>query len=682
MRRAARRVGRASILRGMNDDVGLEARLLNFVELFEYKVSDLMSGRDPIGGRRSTRELRAYLTDAPLVGHLLRRFREMDQKYRALDLSAGQPPAQEGGASRPGFEVSLSFPISAAPVLANLDFGLLDTLPALGGTAGGSPAELADLLAAGVGSTAGAALDSEGAALDALAISAWRTAFEDDLLDQNSRLRAEPSHPTLRLVSAVLINLEQYAQAPTFATDVNLAKFSVIASVPAVDDPLANFANPQVVESLLLDLASKIIDFKRIFPALSIAATEALPYLRRFTLAVADAPHAGEVAAKGGPSLREVEGALDSARQENLPPEAKRHLIESLSGQVERVKAQLRGRQESLISERRMLKAAAENLFGWLSDHIPERLGGRGPQIVALTQAIQAARDDRRLESLQPDATRVAVRLVRPGGTRLGNIELEWREGPDGWLLEIGGAEYRLADSLRVPFGGHEIRVFRAESYALFISRDREGTGLWGALGLARCTAALLQPGERYQNMRLVHAATTWLRDRRLDPLAFGPAGADRLDSASEDALANFARVRAERFLERLRRNPTPGLTLQALTTAARILAEPGALTPAAKLARLFEATLRPESRAPVAGLDVKRENDVVVVAYRGEPVTVRVLGRAFTLRADHSGRVFALFPGGGAREVAPVLPQPVPGGFVLMAREGLRIAVGFTPEL
>ncbi|HEX2863782.1 MAG TPA: hypothetical protein VHN99_04385 [Deinococcales bacterium] len=669
----------------MDVDAGLEARLLNLVELFEYKVNDLQAGRDPIGGRRSVRELRGFLAAAPLIGHLLRRFRTADRRYRDLDANAPEPvaaPVMAAPAAAPaveGFEFNLNFP--AAPVLAGLNLNALDAIPALGGLMDPSPDELARQLAAGAAVTT-APQDAEALALDALAVAGWRTTFEDDLLEQNARLRAEPSHPTLRLVSAVLTNREQYAQAPSFPTDVNLAKFSVIARVPAVDDPLANFANPQVVESVLLELASRIVDFKKAFPTLALPPTEALPYLRRFTLAVADTPNAGEEAPQSGPSLREVEGALESARQENLPVEAKRRMVESLSRQVEAIKNRQRERQAALQNERRLLKGAAKGLFAWLSDHVPERLGGRGPSIEPVNGAIGAAVEARRVDTLPPDATRVAARLARSGSTRLGSIDLAWHEGPDGWLLEVGGAEYALRDGLRVPYGGHEVRAFRADGYALFISRDREGTGLWGAYGLARCAAALLQPDERFLNMRLVHAATTWLRDRRVDPAAFGPGSADRLESASEDALVNFARVRAERLLERLRRNVTPGLTVQALTTAARVLGEPNALTPATKLARLFEATLNPESRAPAEGLDVRRENDVVVVAYRGEPVTVKVLGRAFTLRADSAGRVFALFPGGGAHEVSPVLPQQVPGGFVLIAREGLRIAVGFTPEL
>ena len=56
--------------------------LNHLVELYEYKVMDVLSKREPRGGKTSVRELRELLTNSGLNGTLLRRFRESDRKLR------------------------------------------------------------------------------------------------------------------------------------------------------------------------------------------------------------------------------------------------------------------------------------------------------------------------------------------------------------------------------------------------------------------------------------------------------------------------------------------------------------------------------------------------------------------------------------------------------------------------
>lgn len=54
------------------------------VELYEYKVADLLEGRGPRGGRRSMGALRDDLLTAPLDAGLRRRLMEADRRYRAF----------------------------------------------------------------------------------------------------------------------------------------------------------------------------------------------------------------------------------------------------------------------------------------------------------------------------------------------------------------------------------------------------------------------------------------------------------------------------------------------------------------------------------------------------------------------------------------------------------------------
>ncbi|WP_189092390.1 hypothetical protein [Deinococcus ruber] len=53
------------------------------VELYEYKVRDLLDGKSPRGGKRSLGNLRDLLMTAPLDGQLMRRFRQTDRLWKA-----------------------------------------------------------------------------------------------------------------------------------------------------------------------------------------------------------------------------------------------------------------------------------------------------------------------------------------------------------------------------------------------------------------------------------------------------------------------------------------------------------------------------------------------------------------------------------------------------------------------
>jgi hypothetical protein len=57
---------------------------ISLVELYEYKVADIMAEREPRGGKRSLRDLRSSLMGAPLSGQVLKRFRVADRALREL----------------------------------------------------------------------------------------------------------------------------------------------------------------------------------------------------------------------------------------------------------------------------------------------------------------------------------------------------------------------------------------------------------------------------------------------------------------------------------------------------------------------------------------------------------------------------------------------------------------------
>jgi hypothetical protein len=626
----------------------------HIVELYEYKVDDTLQARTPKGGTRSLRELRDLLASAPLAGSTLRRFRMADRALR------GKPEVMPEKTEL----------LSEEPKPTNnLEMGL-------------APDE-ADLISMSMSGfetvdVNEAALDEEGLILRALADASWRAEFSEELLGQSMRLRNESGRSTSRAVFAMMQNLEQYAESSDFGNDLNLAKFRVISRVPMVDDPLASFSSPEVIENMLGDFVKKLLEMGREHPNLHLPTSETLAYLRRFALAVAEDHRAGEQLVVSGPGTKEIQSAMDEVRKENLSADAKQDMLNKLSMQLNAVTNREREYQTVLQDERRALKAALEAFFVWLSERVPARWGGRAKDTGIPSKVLGAQVPSRFLESATPDATEVAVRLVRPGYAVLDGLPVQWQTAPEGWVLEVAGAEYPLQDGLRVPAEDREVLVFVSNGYALIRSRRREGGGLWKLLALTRCVAALLESEDDYLALRLARAAVGYLRDRRVDAVQHSPESAERYRSAPEQTLTSFARTGAEKLLERFERSTETGFVERCFEAAAEALNEHGVDELAERLIELFQDVLDPAEVEPTDGLEVRSEQDVLLIAYRGEPVTVRVMGRAFTVRTDNLGKVYAIQAGAGGQSLEDVLPQRIPGGFALLAREGLRIAIGF----
>jgi hypothetical protein len=625
----------------------------HIVELYEYKVDDTLQARTPKGGTRSLRELRDLLATAPLAGATLRRFRLADRALRGKPEIVPEKAdvlSEETSEETPAME--LNFAASDSELAAMSGFETVDVNEA--------------------------ALDEEGVTLRALADAAWRAEFVEELLGQSMRFRNEAGRNTTRGLFAMMQNLEQYAESPDFGHDLNLAKFRVISKVPVIDDPLASFSSPEVIENMLGDFIKKLLEMGREHPNLHLPTTETLAYLRRFALAVAEDHRAGEQVVIAGPTAKEIQSAMDEVRKENLSAEAKQEMLNRLSQQLNTVTSREREYQAVLQDERRALKAALEAFFVWLSERLPARWGGRAKDMPIPSKVLGAQVPSRILESATADATEVAVRLLRPGFAVLDGLPIQWQTAPEGWVLEVAEAEYPLQDGLRVPAEDREVLVFVSNGYALFRSRRREGGGLWKLLALTRCVAALLEPEEDYQALRLARAAVGYLRDRRVDATQHSPESAERYRSAPEQTLTSFARTGAEKLLERFERSTEAGFIERCFEAAAEALNEHGIDELAERLIVLFQDVLEPQEVEPSDGLEVRSASDVLLIAYRGEPVTVRVMGRAFTVRTDNLGKVYAIQAGAGGQSLEDVLPQRIPGGFALLAREGLRIAIGY----
>ena len=629
------------------------------VELYEYKVADLIAGREPLGGKQSVKILRDSISKLTLSSQQLRRYRETDRKLR--EKSAASPKTLVQTVTGEKLDVNLglnldldsssvvmpNLPVTNHAAMANIEFG-----------------------------------DEESQVLRTLSQAAWRTDFREELQSQNKRFRLEPSRSSLRLIYATLHNLEQYSEYPGFTTDLNLAKFKVISAVPNSDDPLISLGNSEVVNELLEGLANHVSDFGKLYPKINMPSGEVLGYLRRFAVAVANDSTAGEPPPVVSPSPREIQNALEEVRRENLNADAKRNMLERLQKQLEHALNQERTLVGRFETDRRALQESVDVIFGYLLEHVPERLGGRAKDRHPLQRALNAQNETLRLEQTIPNSTEVAVRLQRTGGTNLAGIEVQWHTQPEGWAIEVGGAEYPLQSDMSIPLEGQEVRVYTKNAlgaiYALIQIRDRGGAGsLWGELKLARTVAIMLDQSGQFLKLRLARAATSWIKDRRVDLEQVSPDVAANWLNAPEDRLLDFARKGASRLLEIFKRSPEAVLE-RAFFASAESLAEPGGMESAQVVTNAFRDLLKMPDHEPIEGLDIKKPDEALLVLYRGEPITIRVMQRALTIRTDNLGKIYVLLPGGGGRTLEQILVHHIPGGAIIMAREGFRIALSY----
>ncbi|GAA5502739.1 hypothetical protein Dxin01_02483 [Deinococcus xinjiangensis] len=188
---------------------------VELVELYEYKVADMVAGRTPRGGKHALADLRQHLLSQELSAPLTRRLLSADRTYR-----------QWRGAERAKTRVEQG----AAPA---------------GTVHNPTPPRLSDLKPQPVVDAA------QGADLEAwrnLNLLAWHTEIRAKLLQLTRDLRHEAERPTLRVLYAVTENAER-----------SLRGVSARFAVPAAQDPLVSLGDKGVVADITENFAELLL---------------------------------------------------------------------------------------------------------------------------------------------------------------------------------------------------------------------------------------------------------------------------------------------------------------------------------------------------------------------------------------------------------------------------------------
>ncbi|WP_157448879.1 hypothetical protein [Deinococcus peraridilitoris] len=548
---------------------------VEMVELYEYKVADVVAGRDPRGGRRSLVALRDALLYGSLDSALQRRFRHADRLWR--DYTVVAPP----------------------------DAALLP---------GASPGTLEDW-----NMTPGNPPDVEGEQLERLAQGLWRLRLDDHLTRLTAHWRRENGLVTLRSLYALSLNLEAG---------------QLRHNVPEENDPLVSLGNPQIALGVLGALIDLLLEYRS-------DTLTPVAWARSVMLELANNPF-----------------PKPKAGHDAFTPPARRP------------------------AERAQIREALGRGFETLSGLLPSSLGGSGDHPPVLQHLLFAHNPARRQS--EPDATTtLALRLAGSGEIRWHSQVISWQKIAQGWQLQVGGAVYPLRREehgvglTRIPLEGAELRALLRGEYLVLDLRQVHGASLTALVAVGHAVAALLEDSDQYLHLRLARGVAQWLRDGHLDAGALGPQSAAKYAGATHESLLAFARKGVENLLARLAKRGEAEAT-RAFREVARLLGCPEDRA-IRLLDRLREARERPQlSEAS----EVRREGEVVLLAYQGTPLTVSVMGRMLTLRADYQGEVTAVLPGSPALPVQELQVFVSPQGGVIVARQGMRLAVTYQRAL
>ena len=412
-----------------------ETRWAELVELYEYKVGDLIAGRIPRGGKRSLGDLRDLLVQAPLEGALLRRFGHTDRIWRAhlkTLTGASTTLAQErtGHEPRPGH-------------VAGMVEGLGDD---------GS----------------GASLASEQRALEDLRFAVWREAVRNQSRLQTQQWLREPDLVTLRSAYALSVNLERGENS---------------MRVPHARDPLASLGTPSVAERMVAGLADQVcLAFAEPRIHEPGALQQALTRLRAAVTELSLNPFPRH------PDQDVIESRVQAAEREGLGQTMTRTLIDGLQAEV--------GGPRS-AGERLSIKAASARLSQFVENIIPVSEGGNGPELPGVPRVLYAATPRAQLPAPDDGSTTLTIHLSGGSQAHWRGVPLRWKRAGEGWLVAIGPLEYRLvsrakhgqpdpeAASIAVTLGDTNGQALLHGDY-LYIAAHRNDRGLLELLALAR----------------------------------------------------------------------------------------------------------------------------------------------------------------------------------------------------
>lgn len=597
----------------------MQPGLVELLELYEYKVEDLARGNDPKGGLAALNRLRQSLIASNLSGPLARRFREADARYKA---------------SRTGYQ-SLS---EEAP--PEITIFIEDEGPA--------------------------PVSPEREVLEKLTEALYWSQLERDL-SRAAKQFNQGKRDELRMVYAILQNLEAYSSTPQFVGDYNLSRFSLSHAIPGLSDPRVAIENTEVGTRLLVELFRQVYGLA---DKLNLPPEETVPYLRRFARRILDSEGSLRTSIKS-PNVDMLRRALEEARRQGLSAGQIRELEERLQT------AAAEERRLALVQEedKNRFAAAIERISLLLSRYLPAPRGEAAwPQI---SQKILGAQSPEFTLGEIPPGTKSLTLRLQPLRLRLEGYEIAISQTGQLYGLSVGGQERSLdeASSSTGMAGGlaalrwfsltlrdAELHALRYKDYLHLRLEPREAATLSNLLAEGRVLAHLMWPERDYAYLRLMRAFSMRFKGDT-NVAQFGPESAAKYGEATIDNLQEFARKGLETIKTRIERTPAWRDLLS--QTAAAMGLEPYAQN----LTREISEWLgyQPPSRDTLGG-------DIGSTTVGDSPSSLKAGGTVLSLRFQEN-EVYVSSTGLIPRRLHDLMVWMVPEGGLVLAREAHRVA-------
>ncbi len=477
----------------------MKAGLVELLELYEYKVDDLVEGIEPKGGMAGLTRLRQTLIQSNLPGPLAKKFRDIDARFKA---------------HRPGYRTTVDE--GSAPDLGMI---LIDE--------------------------ESTELSPEREALEKLAEAVYWSRLERDLL----RIAKSLNHgkrDELRMAYAILQNLEAYSKSPQFSQDYNLSRFTLAHPIPSVSDPRVHLEDLDIAKNMLMELFREAFSLAE---RLKLPPEETVPYIRRFARRVLESEGSLRTSIQG-PSLETLRRALEEAHRQNLSIGEIRALEERLHT------AAAEERRMSLVMEddRGRFSAAIERLTTLLSRYLPSPRGEASwPQVPQKILGSQSA--EYGLQTIPHDAKALNMRLM-PQRFYFWNHEIGISQAGKLFGLSVAGQERMIEEdaafSLTLPDA--ELHIIRYRDYLHLRLEPREAATLSSLLAEGRVLTFLMWPENHFAYLRLLRALSARFKGE-VNYALFSPESAGKYGEAPIDNLQDFARKGLEVVKGRIEKN-------------------------------------------------------------------------------------------------------------------------------
>lgn len=588
----------------------MKAGLVELLELYEYKVDDLAAGIEPKGGTVGLTRLRQMLLQSDLSGPLGKRFRQIDARFKS---------------HRPGYQTTVE---ETDPTLPDIGTIFIEDE----GPEQPSP---------------------EREAIDKLTEAFYWYRLERDL----GRVIKQFNHgkrDELRMVYAILQNLEAYSATPQFAQDYNLSRFALAQAIPSVSDPRVHLEDAEIGKRLLIELIREAFGLAA---KIQLPPEETVPYLRRFARRVLDSEGALKTSVKG-PTVETLRRALEEAHRQNLSVAEIRSLEERLQATASEE------RRMALVMEedRGRFSAAIERITTLLSRYLPSPKGeAPWPQLPGKILGISSGEFAQ--SEIPPDAKSLNLRLM-PQRLRFWNQEVGISQTGKIFGISVAGQEFALEENqnLSIPIPGAELLVLRYKDYLHLRIEPREAASLSSLLAEGRVTSFLMWPAQDFVYLRILRAFSGRFKGE-VNYSAFGPESAARYGEAPIDNLQDFARKGLEVVKNRIEKYPG---WASVLGEAARALE---AEAYGQDLYREISEWLgfSPPSRDTLGG-------DVGSTTVGDSPSSIKEGSTVLSLRYQDD-TVYVSSTGLVPRKLNDLLIWMVPEGALVLAREGMRVA-------